>query len=40
MPIPGLSELPGIRWKVLNIEKMDKKPKLAALHKLKEILGR
>jgi len=40
MPIPKLSELPGIRWKVLNIKKMDKKSKLAALYKLKEILGR
>ena len=40
MPIPQLSELPGIRWKVLNIKKMDKKQKLAALDKLKEILDR
>lgn len=40
MPIPKLSELPGIRWKVLNIKKMDKKTKLTALHKLKKILNR
>lgn len=40
MPIPNLSELPGIRWKVLNIKKMDKESRFTALHKLKAILNR
>ncbi|MGE3921078.1 MAG: nucleotidyl transferase AbiEii/AbiGii toxin family protein [Gammaproteobacteria bacterium] len=40
IPIPKVSELPGLRWKMLNIKKMDKKSKLTALHKLKEILDR
>ena len=40
MPIPNLSELPGIRWKVINIQKMDKGARLIALQKLKKILDR
>lgn len=40
MPIPTLSELPGIRWKVINIQKMDKDARLTALYKLKNILNR
>lgn len=38
MPTLSLSELPGIRWKVLNINKMDEKSKLAALSKLRGVL--
>lgn len=40
MPISTLSKLPGIRWKVLNIQKMDKKSKSIALHKLEKSLSR
>jgi len=38
IPIPGISELPGIRWKVMNVLKMDKHSKLTALNKLKNVL--
>jgi predicted nucleotidyltransferase component of viral defense system len=40
MPLPTLSELPGIRWKVINIQKMDKNARAIALQKLKNILNR
>ena len=39
MPISHLCELPSIRWKVLNIQKMDKTARLMALQKLKVILN-
>jgi len=38
IPIPGISKLPGIRWKVMNVLKMDKKSQSAALKKLKNVL--
>jgi predicted nucleotidyltransferase component of viral defense system len=38
MPLHNLSELPGIRWKILNIQKMDKESRLSALEKLKKVL--
>lgn len=38
MPIPSLSELPGIKWKIINTRKMDKKAKAAATDKLIKIL--
>lgn len=40
MPIPHLSALPGIQWKIFNINKMEKKARLIALQKLREILYR
>ena len=39
-PIPTLSKLPGILWKVINIQKMDRSTRLAALNKLKNVLNR
>jgi hypothetical protein len=38
IPIAGLDKLPGLRWKSLNIAKMDVEKQKIALDKLKEIL--
>ena len=37
--LPGIEQLPGIRWKLLNIAKMDKEARLQALAKLAKVLG-
>jgi len=39
MPIPNLSKLPGIRWKVINIQKMGNGARATALEKLKRSLN-
>jgi hypothetical protein len=38
MPITGISELPGLGWKSLNIAKMDVEKHKIALDKLKKVL--
>jgi predicted nucleotidyltransferase component of viral defense system len=38
MPIAGLSKLPGLGWKTVNIAKMDVEKQKVALHKLKNVL--
>jgi predicted nucleotidyltransferase component of viral defense system len=38
MPISGINDLPGIQWKLQNINKMKKKKKLELLDKLKAVL--
>lgn len=38
IPIAGLDNLPGIRWKSLNIAKMDAKKQKIALDRLKKVL--
>ncbi|MCP4475591.1 MAG: nucleotidyl transferase AbiEii/AbiGii toxin family protein [Gammaproteobacteria bacterium] len=39
MPLEGISELPGLQWKIKNVLKMDKKTRLQAFNKLRNILG-
>jgi hypothetical protein len=39
MGIDGIENLPAIRWKLLNVEKMGKKKHLEAVGKLKTVLG-
>ena len=38
IPIPNISDLPGIKWKVININKMDKSSRQKAMDKLRSIL--
>jgi hypothetical protein len=38
IPITGLKKLPSLKWKNLNIEKMDKEKHKLALDKLKRVL--
>lgn len=38
LPIPNIDKLPGIKWKLFNIQKMDKKRQLSSLNALKEAL--
>lgn len=38
LPIPGLENLPAIKWKVKNILRMESKKKIEATEKLKSIL--
>jgi hypothetical protein len=38
IPIAGLDTLPGLRWKSLNIEKMETEKHKIALDKLKRVL--
>lgn len=40
MPLSNISQLPGIRWKVMNIQKMDKNSRMRALNKLKDVLNK
>jgi len=39
MPIPGIENLPGLKWKLMNIEKMDQAKHKIALEKLKQVLS-
>lgn len=39
MPIAHLAQLPGIQWKVINIKKMNKQLREAAIKKLEITLG-
>jgi len=38
LPIPGLDRLPGIRWKLMNLERMEKAKHRNAVDKLKRIV--
>jgi hypothetical protein len=40
IPIPHLKELPGVRWKLINIEKMDKQKHQEMGEKLEGVLTR
>ena len=37
--LPGIEQLPGIRWKLLNLAKMHQEARLQALAKLAKVLG-
>jgi hypothetical protein len=38
VPIPILKDLPGVKWKLLNISKMDKQKHKQAVEKLEHVL--
>ena len=38
MPFDNLAELPALKWKILNVRKMDKKKHAVMLNKLNAIL--
>ncbi len=38
LPFDGIEELPSVKWKILNLEKMPKSKKLEAIQKLKDTL--
>ncbi len=40
LPLDHVAELPGLRWKLLNIQRMDKKKHAAALASLEKVLAR
>lgn len=39
LPIPGLERLPGPRWKLYNLRKMDPGKRALAERRLRELLG-
>jgi hypothetical protein len=39
LPFEGVEELPSVKWKMINLEKMDVKKREEALEKLKITLG-
>lgn len=38
MPIDGIDQLPGIQWKLVNIQKMDRTKHAQATQKLQKVL--
>lgn len=39
LPVPGVDQLPGVQWKLINIRKMETKKRAEAIRKLQSVLG-